>query len=115
MVNLTVAEMPEEQSYDPNELMKKCSVSGSSSCPMIRDALSQLTSEVRWARDQAQNALDTLEGECQRMKEDYEAQTADWEHILELNNVKLATATGTLNTAEENIRLKVIEANGLIE
>merc|ERR1719408_965736 len=112
--NLTVAEMPEEQSYDPNELMKKCSVSGSSSCPMIRDALSQLTAEVRWARDQAQAALDALEAECKRMADDYAAQTADWEHTLQVNNVKLATATGALNTAEEAIRLKVGEANDLI-
>merc|ERR1719395_434916 len=112
--DLVVAEMPEEQSYDPNELMKKCSVSGSSSCPMIRDALSQLTAEVRWARDQAQAALDTLEAECKRMADDYAAQTADWEHTLQVNNVKLATATGTLNTAEEAIRLKVEEANDLI-
>merc|ERR1719408_1084980 len=112
--NLTVAEMPEEQSYDPNELMKKCSVSGSSSCPMIRDALSQLTAEVRWARDQAQAALDALEAECKRMADDYAQQTADWEHTLQVNNVKLATATGALNTAEEAIRLKVGEANELI-
>merc|ERR1719460_1498607 len=112
--NLTVAEMPEEQSYDPNELMKKCSVSGSSSCPMIRDALSQLTAEVRWARDQAQLALNELEAECQRMAAEYKAQTEDWEGTLEENNVKFATATGRLNTAEEAIRLKVEEANDLI-
>merc|ERR1719446_547207 len=114
VTDLAVAEMPEPQSYDPNELMKKCSVSGSSSCPMIRDALSQLTAEVRWARDQAQAALDTLEAECKRMADDYAAQTADWEHTLQVNNVKLATATGALNTAEEAIRLKVGEANDLI-
>jgi len=81
---------------------------------MIRDALSQLTAEVRWARDQAQAALDALEGECKRMADDYAQQTADWEHTLQVNNVKLATATGTLNTAEEAIRLKVGEANDLI-
>jgi hypothetical protein len=114
VTDLAVAEMPEPQSYDPNELMKKCSVSGSSSCPMIRDALSQLTSEVRWARDQAQASLDEIESDCARMTAEYEAQLADWEHTLEVNNVKLATATGTLNTAEEAIRLKVQEANELI-
>merc|ERR1719253_935717 len=113
--DLVVAEMPEPQSYDPNELMKKCSVSGSSSCPMIRDALSQLTSEVRWARDQAQSSLDELESECARMAAEYKAQTEDWEMILEQNNVKFATSTGRLNTAEEAIRLKVEEANGLID
>jgi len=112
--DLVVAEMPEPQSYDPNELMKKCSVSGSSSCPMIRDALSQLTAEVRWARDQAQLALNELEAECQRMAAEYKAQTEDWEGTLEENNVKFATATGRLNTAEEAIRLKVEEANDLI-
>ena len=44
----------------------------------------------------------------------YKAQTEDWEGTLEENNVKFATATGRLNTAEEAIRLKVEEANDLI-
>merc|ERR1719262_1077882 len=45
---------------------------------------------------------------------EYKAQSEDWEQILEQNNVKFATATGALNTAEEAIRLKVEEANDLI-
>merc|ERR1719487_2630067 len=52
LVNMTMVTSPEPVSYNPEDLMEKCTVSGSPSCPMLRDALSQLTSEVRWARDQ---------------------------------------------------------------
>ena len=38
----------DQVSYNPDDLMEKCTVSGSPSCPMLRDALSQLTSEVPW-------------------------------------------------------------------
>merc|ERR1719316_1459407 len=34
--NLTVAAMPEPVSYDPNDYIGKCSVSGSPMCPMLR-------------------------------------------------------------------------------
>jgi hypothetical protein len=112
--NLTVATMPEPQSYDPNDLMEKCSVSGSPMCPMLRDALSQLTAEVRWARDQATAQLFELESECHRLAEEYRQQSEDWEGELQAAGVKFATSTGRLNTAEENIRLKIEEANTLI-
>merc|ERR1719247_2353753 len=52
LVNMTMETSPEPVSYNPDDLMEKCTVSGSPSCPMLRDALSQLTAEVRWARDQ---------------------------------------------------------------
>merc|ERR1719393_710022 len=53
LVNKTMETSPEPVSYNPEDLMEKCTVSGSPSCPMLRDALSQLSAEVRWARDQA--------------------------------------------------------------
>merc|ERR1719502_1955520 len=53
LVNMTMETSPEPVSYNPEDLMEKCTVSGSPSCPMLRDALSQLSAEVRWARDQA--------------------------------------------------------------
>merc|ERR1719316_1694640 len=112
--NLTVAEMPEPVSYDPNDHIEKCSVSGSPMCPMLRDALSQLTAEVRWARDQAAAQLAETEAECQRLATEYAQQTEDWQATLDENTVKFATATGNLNTAEEHIRLKIEEANTLI-
>ena len=112
--NLTVATMPEPISFDPNDHIQKCSVSGSPMCPMLRDALSQLTAEVRWARDQAAAALAETEAECARLATEYKQQSDDWERTLEENNVKFATSTGNLNAAEENIRLKVEEANTLI-
>merc|ERR1719379_1823268 len=52
LVNMTMETSPEPVSYNPEDLMEKCTVSGSPSCPMLRDALSQLSAEVRWARDQ---------------------------------------------------------------
>jgi hypothetical protein len=113
--NLTVAAMPEPVSYDPNDHIGKCSVSGSPMCPMLRDALSQLTAEIRWARDIAAQGLAETEAECKRLAEDYKRQSDEWEGILQENNVKFSTATGNLNTAEEAIRLKVDEANALIE
>jgi len=115
MENLTVANMPEPVSYDPNDHLEKCSVSGSSSCPMIRDALSQLTAEVRWARDEAKRGLSEMEAECQRLATEYKQQSDDWGARLQESTVKFSTATGNLNTAEEAIRLKVEEANTLIE
>merc|ERR1719191_1887922 len=41
LVNMTMETSPEPVSYNPDDLMEKCTVSGSPSCPMLRDALSQ--------------------------------------------------------------------------
>merc|ERR1719191_1572192 len=115
LVNMTMETSPEPVSYNPDDLMEKCTVSGSPSCPMLRDALSQLTSEVRWARDQAAATLHETESECKRLAEEYAVQNAEWEGILENSNVKFAENTGVLNDAEENLRQKVIEANELLK
>merc|ERR1719352_1496652 len=115
LVNMSMETSPEPVSYNPEDLMTKCTVSGSPSCPMLRDALSQLTAEVRWARDQAAEALYETEEDCKRLSEDYERQNQEWEQELEDNNMKLSENTGMLNTAEENLRQKVIEANALLE
>merc|ERR1719421_2090809 len=115
LVNMTMETSPEPVSYNPEDLMEKCTVSGSPSCPMLRDALSQLTAEVRWARDQAAAILADTEAECKRLSEDYERQTQEWEFQLEDNNMKLSENTGALNTAEENLKQKVIEANELLK
>merc|ERR1719352_2206564 len=115
LVNMTLETSPEPVSYNPEDLMEKCTVSGSPSCPMLRDALSQLSAEVRWARDQAAAILADTEAECKRLSEDYERQTQEWELILEDNNAKLSETTGMLNTAEENLRQKVLEANELLK
>merc|ERR1719487_2315952 len=115
LVNMTMETSPEPVSYNPDDLMEKCTVSGSPSCPMLRDALSQLSAEVRWARDQAAMALATTEADCKRLSEDYERQTQEWEQQLEDNNMKLSESTGQLNEAEENLRQKVIEANELLK
>merc|ERR1719421_663054 len=40
LVNMTLETSPEPVSYNPDDLMEKCTVSGSPSCPMLRDALS---------------------------------------------------------------------------
>merc|ERR1719460_125591 len=95
--NLTVAAMPPPVS---NDHIGKCSVSGSPMCPMLRDALSQLTAEIRWARDLAAQGLAETEAECQRLATEYKQQSDDWAMILQENNVKFSTATGNLNTAE---------------
>merc|ERR1719421_656789 len=115
LVNMSMETSPEPVSYNPEDLMEKCTVSGSPSCPMLRDALSQLSAEVRWARDQAAASLADTEAECKRLAEDYERQTQEWEQQLEDNNAKLSETTGVLNTAEENLRQKVIEANELLK
>jgi hypothetical protein len=113
--NLTVAAMPPEQSYNPDELMVKCTVSGSPSCPMLADALSQLTSEVLWARDNAATALHETETECARIAEDFRIQNEGWELQLKQADAIFGKATADLATAEEEIRQKVVEANDLIE
>merc|ERR1719217_905678 len=110
LVNMTLETSPEPVSYNPDDLMEKCTVSGSPSCPMLRDALSQLTSEVRLARDQAADELNTVETDCKRLSEDYERQTTEWETQLEDNNAKLSEQTGVLNTAELDLAEKVTEA-----
>merc|ERR1719163_257269 len=114
LVNMTLETSPEPVSYNPEDLMEKCTVSGSPSCPMLRDALSQLTSEVRLARDQAADELNTVETDCKRLSEEYERQTGEWEHQLEDQNARLSETTGVLNTAEENLKQKVVEANELL-
>merc|ERR1719321_2339027 len=115
LVNMTLETSPEPVSYNPDDLMEKCTVSGSPSCPMLRDALSQLTSEVRLARDQAADELNTVETDCKRLSEDYERQTTEWETQLEDNNAKLSEQTGVLNTAELDLAEKVTEANELLK
>merc|ERR1719281_2103933 len=115
LVNMTMETSPEPVSYNPEDLMEKCTVSGSPSCPMLRDALSQISAEVRWARDQAAAILADTEAECKRLQEDYERQNQEWEQQLEDNNMKMSENTGALNTAEENLRQKVIEANELLK
>jgi hypothetical protein len=112
--NLTVMTMPEEQSYNPEDLMVKCTVSGSPSCPMLRDALSQLTSEVLFARDQAATALHETETECIRLAEDFRIQNEKWELELKEADAMFGKATADLATAEEEIRQKIVEANDLI-
>jgi hypothetical protein len=82
---------------------------------MLRDALSQLSAEVRWARDQAAFALHETEEECKRLAEEYAIQNSEWEAVLESSNVKFAESTAKLNTAEENLRQKVMEANDLLQ
>merc|ERR1719352_1257929 len=81
---------------------------------MLRDALSQLTSEVRLARDQAAYELSVTEEDCKRLAEEYERQTQQWEVQLEDNNAKLSEQTGVLNTAELDLAGKVEEANELL-
>merc|ERR1719428_2302138 len=115
LVNMTMETSPEPVSYNPDDLMEKCTVSGSPSCPMLRDALSQLSSEVRWGRDQAAVALQDLETECKRLEEDYATQNTEWEGSLEQSNVKLVESTAKLNTGEENLRQRVMEANDLLQ
>merc|ERR1719238_2125928 len=115
LVNMTLETSPEPVSYNPDDLMEKCTVSGSPSCPMLRDALSQLSAEVRWARDQAAFSLSETESECKRLEEEYATQNTEWESVLENSNVKFAEATSKLNTAEENLRQKVLEANDLLQ
>merc|ERR1719324_1464883 len=115
LVNMTMETSPEPVSYNPDDLMEKCTVSGSPSCPMLRDALSQLTSEVRLACDQAADELNTVETDCKRLSEDYERQTTEWETQLEDNNAKLSEQTGVLNTAELDLAEKVTEANELLK
>jgi len=114
LVNMTLETSPEPVSYNPDDLMEKCTVSGSPSCPMLRDALSQLTSEVRLARDQAADELNTVETDCKRLSEEYERQTQEWETQLEDNSAKLSEQTGVLNTAELDLSEKVTEANELL-
>merc|ERR1719421_2006882 len=114
LVNMTLETSPEPVSYNPDDLMEKCTVSGSPSCPMLRDALSQLTSEVRLARDQAAYELSVTEEDCKRLAEEYERQTQQWEGQLEDNNAKLSEQTGVLNTAELDLAGKVEEANELL-
>merc|ERR1719428_2617032 len=115
LVNMTMETSPEPVSYNPEDLMEKCTVSGSPSCPMLRDALSQLSAEVRWARDQAATSLHETEQDCKTIQEDYERQNQEWEQQLEENNMKMSENTGVLNDAEENLRQKVIEANELLK
>merc|ERR1719473_1241479 len=114
LVNMTLETSPEPVSYNPDDLMEKCTVSGSPSCPMLRDALSQLTSEVRLARDQAADELNTVETDCKRLSEEYERQTQEWETQFEDNSAKLSEQTGVLNTAELDLSEKVTEANELL-
>merc|ERR1719161_448293 len=114
LVNMTMETSPEPVSYNPDDLMEKCTVSGSPSCPMLRDALSQLTSEVRLARDRAADELNTVETDCKRLSEEYERQTQEWETQLEDNSAKLSEQTGVLNTAELDLSEKVTEANELL-
>lgn len=105
------AAMPEPPSF--GEPMSKCTVSGSSSCPVIRDALAQLSSEVRFARDQAKAELNKHEESCKTALAFYKADAAGWKKSLNTNNAELAESTGAKNTAEQELELKVQVADDL--
>jgi len=91
----------------------KCSVAGSTQCPMIRDSLSQLVSEIRWAKDEASHTLAAVQAECERLATEYKQQADDFQHALDTATVAFARATGRINANEEALRLKVTEANEL--
>jgi uncharacterized protein YegL len=95
---------------DPTD-MGKCSVSGSASCPLIRDSLSQLVGEIQWALDVAKKERVTTESHCTEKLMYYKKENEHWQ--LELKNAitKLSDRTAAMNRAEEGMREKVQEAN----
>lgn len=112
--NLTVMATPEPVVYSADE-PTKCTVSSSPSCPMLVDAISQLAAEVMWARDQAAQQLEEHQKECAGLIEGAKMQTRALEHSQSVQGVRMTEATGALNTAEEAMRLKVDEAQGLVQ
>merc|ERR1719240_1407344 len=80
---------------------------------MIRDSLSQLVSEIRWAKDEAAHNLASVQAECERLATEYKQQADDFQHALDTATVAFARATGRINAGEVALRLKVQEANEL--
>merc|ERR1719164_143002 len=86
----------------------KCSTD-QANCPVLFDQISQMVGEILDALQKVRKEIAETEAHCKAVTEDYEGQIAEWEEILDQDQVKLAQAIETENTNAESLRQKVIE------
>merc|ERR1719453_1607523 len=92
----------------------KCSTD-QANCPVLFDQISQMVGEILDALQKVRKEIADTEAHCKSVTEDYEGQIAEWEEILDQDQVKLAQAIETENTNAESLRQKVIEYTALNE
>merc|ERR1719240_2053570 len=92
----------------------KCSTD-QANCPVLFDQISQMVGEILDALQKVRKEIAETEAHCKAVTEDYEGQIAEWEEILDNDQVKLAQAIETENTNAESLRQKVIEYDALNE
>jgi uncharacterized protein YegL len=74
-----------------------------------------MVGEILDALQKVRKEIAVTEAHCKAVTEDYEGQIAEWEEILDQDQVKLAQAIETENTNAESLRQKVIEYTALNE
>merc|ERR1719453_2268425 len=92
----------------------KCSTDDAN-CPLLFDQIAQMVGEILDALQKVRKEIAETEAHCKSVTEDYEGQIAEWEEILDQDQVKLAQAIETENTNAESLRQKVIEYTALNE
>jgi len=90
----------------------KCSTDDAN-CPLLFDQIAQMVGEILDALQKVRKEIAETEAHCNAVTADYEGQIAEWEEILDQDQVKLAQAIETENTNAESLRQKVIEYNAL--
>merc|ERR1719359_1475099 len=90
----------------------KCSTDDAN-CPLLFDQIAQMVGEILDALQKIRKEIADTEAHCKMVTEDYEGQIAEWESILDEDQVKLAQAIEVENTNAEALRQKVIEYEGL--
>lgn len=106
--NLTLAPgaMNSTDEPDPKKAARKCSISGSPSCVILRDRFLDINADMLNSIEDVKAKIHKTQTECTETKENFEAQIKDFETRLKGSQSDLAEATETQNEAEEQSRLK---------
>jgi hypothetical protein len=91
---------------DPRKAARKCSISGSPSCILLRDRFLDIQADMMNNIEQLEEEIGKMTTECKEQQENFEAQIKDFETRLKGSQTDLAEATETQNQAEEQSRLK---------
>merc|ERR1719207_491202 len=91
---------------DGKKAARKCSISGSPSCILLRDRFLDIQADMLDKIKELEEEVAKLAQECKETKENFEAQISDMETRLKGAQTDLADATETQNQAEEQTRCR---------
>merc|ERR1719207_103509 len=94
---------------DGKKAARKCSISGSPSCILLRDRFLDIQADMLDKIKELEEEVAKLAQECKETKKNFEAQIADMETRLKGAQTDLADATEAQNQAEEQSLLKAAQ------